>query len=68
MLVDVRGYTDMSIIGATRDDAAGECFDKTARVLDCLTREAQPLDDCHRPETTQNMRCLSAPWRDVRMI
>ena len=33
MLVDVRGYTDMNIIGATRDDAAGECFDKTARVL-----------------------------------
>lgn len=33
IIVDVRGYTDMSIIGATRDDAAGECFDKTARVL-----------------------------------
>lgn len=33
MLVDVRSYTDMKIIGATRDDAAGECFDKTARVL-----------------------------------
>lgn len=33
ILVDVRTYTDMKIIGATRDDAAGECFDKTARVL-----------------------------------
>ena len=33
ILVDVRGYTDMKIIGCTRDDAAGECFDKTARVL-----------------------------------
>lgn len=33
MLVDVRGYTDMRVLGATRDDAAGECFDKTARVL-----------------------------------
>lgn len=33
LLVDVRGYTDMKIIGYTRDDAAGECFDKTARVL-----------------------------------
>lgn len=32
-IVDVRGYTDMSIIGATHDDAAGECFDKCARVL-----------------------------------
>ena len=33
MLVDVRGYTDMKILGSTRDDAAGECFDKTARIL-----------------------------------
>ena len=33
LLVDVRGYTDMKILGCTRDDAAGECFDKTARVL-----------------------------------
>jgi N6-L-threonylcarbamoyladenine synthase len=32
-LVDVRDYTDMKIIGATRDDAAGECFDKTARAM-----------------------------------
>ena len=31
MLVDVRDYTDMAILGATRDDAAGECFDKVAR-------------------------------------
>ena len=33
MLVDVRDYTDMEILGGTRDDAAGECFDKVARVL-----------------------------------
>lgn len=33
MLVDVRGYTNLHVVGATRDDAAGECFDKTARVL-----------------------------------
>lgn len=33
LLADVRSYTDMKILGATRDDAAGECFDKTARVL-----------------------------------
>ena len=32
MLVDVRDYTDMRIIGQTRDDAAGECFDKSARI------------------------------------
>lgn len=33
MIVDVKDYTDMSILGTTLDDAAGECFDKVARVL-----------------------------------
>lgn len=33
MLVDVKGYTEMEILGGTLDDAAGECFDKVARVL-----------------------------------
>ena len=33
LIADVADYTDMRIIGATRDDAAGEAFDKIARVL-----------------------------------
>jgi len=33
MLVEVKSYTDMQILGTTLDDAAGECFDKVARVL-----------------------------------
>ena len=33
MLVDVQDYTQMRILGSTLDDAAGECFDKVARVL-----------------------------------
>ena len=33
LIADVRGYTDICIIGRSRDDAAGECFDKVARVL-----------------------------------
>ncbi len=45
ILVDVRGYTDMKIIGATRDDAAGECFDKTARVLGLPYPGGKPMDD-----------------------
>lgn len=32
-LVAVKDYTDFSIIGATRDDAAGESFDKVARLI-----------------------------------
>ena len=33
MLVEVEDYTKMRILGTTLDDAAGECFDKVARVL-----------------------------------
>ena len=43
MLVDVRGYTDMSVLGRTRDDAAGECFDKSARIMGAEFGQA------HRP-------------------
>lgn len=33
MIVEVKGYTHMNILGTSLDDAAGECFDKVARVL-----------------------------------
>lgn len=33
LIVKVNGYTDFEIIGRTRDDAAGECFDKSARSM-----------------------------------
>ena len=33
LLVDVKDYTKFEILGSTRDDAAGEAFDKCARVL-----------------------------------
>ena len=33
MFVDVEDYTKLRILGGTRDDAAGECFDKVARLL-----------------------------------
>jgi N6-L-threonylcarbamoyladenine synthase len=52
LIVDVKSYTDMELLGATRDDAAGECFDKVARVLgigypggapmDCLSQGGDP--------------------------
>ena len=45
IIVDVRDYTDMRIMGATRDDAAGECFDKTARVLGLGYPGGKPVDD-----------------------
>ena len=33
MIIEVKDYTDMKILGTTLDDAAGECFDKVGRVL-----------------------------------
>lgn len=45
MIVDVAGYTEMEILGATRDDAAGECFDKIARVLGLPYPGGKPMDD-----------------------
>ncbi len=32
-IVEVKDYTDMRVIGKTRDDAAGEAFDKAARTM-----------------------------------
>ena len=56
MLVDVQHYTKMQILGITLDDAAGECFDKVARVLDmpypggaALDRASQNGDDTKYP-------------------
>jgi len=52
MIVNVKDYTDMEILGTTLDDAAGECFDKVGRVLGmpypggaALDKMAQSGDD-----------------------
>ncbi len=33
LIVEVKDYTVFNVLGRSRDDAAGECFDKAARVL-----------------------------------
>ncbi len=48
LLIDVAGYTDMRILGGTRDDAAGECFDKAARVLGLSYPGGKPMDELAR--------------------
>ena len=45
LLIDVEGYTEMRILGGTRDDAAGECFDKAARVLGLPYPGGKPIDE-----------------------
>ena len=56
MFVDVEDYTKLHILGGTRDDAAGECFDKVARLLGmpypggaALDRAAQGGDPSRYP-------------------
>lgn len=44
LIVDVQDYTKMELLGATRDDAAGECFDKVARVLGIGYPGGGPMD------------------------
>lgn len=48
LLVDVKTYTDFEILGSTRDDAAGECFDKAARVLGLPYPGGRPMDELAR--------------------
>ena len=48
LIVDVWDYTDLHILGATRDDAAGECFDKAARVLGLPYPGGKPMDELAR--------------------
>ena len=52
MIIEVKDYTEMRILGTTLDDAAGECFDKVGRVLGmpypggaALDRAAQQGDE-----------------------
>ena len=45
-IVLVKDYFDMEVVGTTLDDAAGEAFDKTAKILD-LPYPGGPLIDQH---------------------
>lgn len=59
-LYHVRGFTDIALLGQTRDDAAGEAFDKVAAIfnlgfpggpaIDALAREGDPRA-VHFPRT-----------------
>ena len=43
-IVDVKDYTHFEELGSTRDDAAGECFDKIARVLGLPYPGGKPME------------------------
>ena len=56
-IVDVRSYTEMEVLGGTRDDAAGECFDKVARVLGIGYPGGAPWTGWPREATIPVMSC-----------
>lgn len=45
IIADVKSYTEMDIVGTTRDDAAGEAFDKIARTLGLPYPGGKVLDE-----------------------
>lgn len=59
-IVLVRGYLNMEVLGSTLDDAAGEAFDKTGKLLgldypagpiiDQLARQGKPVFDFPEPK------------------
>jgi N6-L-threonylcarbamoyladenine synthase len=62
--IEVKPWGKISLIGATRDDAAGEAFDKTAKLLglpypggpalSALARHGKPTIDLPRPMLKEN--------------
>ena len=77
LIADVRDYTDIRVLGSTRDDAAGECFDKTARVLGLPYPGGKPLDDLsqtgddtkyHMPVSRdQTFQFVGVPFAGIRI-
>ena len=57
MIIEVKDYTEMRILGTTMDDAAGECFDKVGRVLGMPYPGGAALDKAARQgdETKYNL-------------
>ena len=64
-IVLVEDYTKMKIIGKTRDDAAGECFDKSARSMGLDYPGGVTLD---RIATEPDFEKYPMPWPKVEIL
>ncbi len=62
VLVEVRDYTGFRILGGTKDDAAGECFDKAARAMGLAYPGGVTLD---RIATTADHQKYPLPFPHV---
>ncbi len=56
VILDVGDYTRMTVLGASRDDAAGEAFDKIARVLSLPYPGGAAMDRLARQGDAQKYR------------
>ncbi len=62
VIAKVNSYTDFEIIGRTRDDAAGECFDKAARSMGLPYPGGVLLD---KTATASDFEKYPMPWPKV---
>ena len=62
LIVKVNGYTDFEIVGRTHDDAAGECFDKSARSMGLPYPGGVMLD---KTATEADFKKYPMPWPHV---
>ena len=61
-IVLVKGYFDMEVIGETLDDAAGEAFDKSAKILG-LEYPGGPLIDKYAKKVIRKpLNLLNLVW------
>lgn len=61
-IINVSDYCKFEVIGRTRDDAAGECFDKTARALGLPYPGGVKLDELAE---SGNKEAYKLPWPKV---
>ena len=62
VIAEVTDYTKFNILGGTRDDAAGECFDKTARAMGLPYPGGVTLD---KIATTADLKKYPLPFPKV---
>jgi tRNA A37 threonylcarbamoyltransferase TsaD len=61
-LLEVRGVGDMTRLGTTIDDAAGEAFDKIAKALGLGYPGGPALEKLARPATDRASTCRAPFW------
>lgn len=63
-LIKVSSYTDYKVVGSTRDDAAGECFDKVARMLGLQYPGGAKMDACAKSGNASAFQFPDAKVKD----